>query len=301
MPKFYIYKITFDDGSTYVGSHIEYKENDGYVCSSRYYARHPELKVVSREKMYLDTLEQMNIMETIAIMDDKCYSPKNINGNYGNWLYNFHSKLDCPWNKGLKMGSEFGKNISDKESEPLLCIETMEVLKNTQENGHYSEVSLGKRKTVNGRHYRKMEEEEVRLLMSGDDSLSRKLNAAFLAELYADETFYYCKEYDIAFETLDMIARMLSVNPADLKSHFGECYFGFTIVPISGGACYGNGIKVIRKLSNPKKNVKKIMCVETGEIFDCLSDVLKKYKGHIGSAAKGKRKTACGYHWKYCE
>ena len=84
-PKFYIYKITFSDNSTYIGSHIQYKENDNYICSSRYFKRHPEINIISREiLMYLPTLEQMNIMETICIFDDKCYSPKNVNGNYCN-------------------------------------------------------------------------------------------------------------------------------------------------------------------------------------------------------------------------
>jgi len=29
-PKFYIYKITFSNGATYTGCHIERKENDSY-------------------------------------------------------------------------------------------------------------------------------------------------------------------------------------------------------------------------------------------------------------------------------
>lgn len=46
-------------------------------------------------------------------------------------------------------------------------------------------------------------------------------------------------------------------------------------------------------------NCKKIMCVETGEIFKSVREASKKYKGHITEAACGKRKLAAGYHWKY--
>lgn len=46
-------------------------------------------------------------------------------------------------------------------------------------------------------------------------------------------------------------------------------------------------------------NCKKIMCVETGEIFKSATEANKKYKGHITEAARGKRELAAGYHWKY--
>lgn len=28
--KFYIYRLTFENGATYIGEHLEKKENDGY-------------------------------------------------------------------------------------------------------------------------------------------------------------------------------------------------------------------------------------------------------------------------------
>ena len=53
------------------------------------------------------------------------------------------------------------------------------------------------------------------------------------------------------------------------------------------------------KLSHKGVNSKKIMCVETGEIFNSATEASKKYKGHITEAARGKRELAAGYHWKY--
>lgn len=295
MPKFYIYKITFNDDSTYIGSHIQYKENDGYVCSSRYYQRHPELKIISREILfYLPTLEQMNVMETICIMEDKSYSPKNINGNYGNYAYNFHSKLDCPWNKGLKMSDEFKQKISEKNSEPIVCIETLEVFKNATGINHAIEVCLQKRDNANGLHYRKLTEEEI---ISGE--VNTELNKAFLSEIYADKEFYYCTEYDIAFNTIDMVAGMLGVNPIELKRHFGKKYFGLTVIPVLGNILFSQGIKLIKKIPNERKT-KKVKCVETNEIMD-YSEAIKKYGNHISSCLNGKRKTCGGFHWERIE
>jgi len=49
--------------------------------------------------------------------------------------------------------------------------------------------------------------------------------------------------------------------------------------------------------------------IKTGEIintFDAICDALEYFNklgisGHIGCAASGKRKMACGYKWKYVE
>lgn len=50
------------------------------------------------------------------------------------------------------------------------------------------------------------------------------------------------------------------------------------------------------------KQMKKVQCVETGEIFNCIADAKKAYglKGNgIGKACRGELKTACGLHWCY--
>lgn len=46
---------------------------------------------------------------------------------------------------------------------------------------------------------------------------------------------------------------------------------------------------------------KAIICVETGEVFNSLSEASKKYNisvGNLSMAVSGKRKTAGGFHWK---
>ena len=66
---------------------------------------------------------------------------------------------------------------------------------------------------------------------------------------------------------------------------------------------YGTKIEKARK----KRKGKKILCVETGEIFNTSKDVIDKIfngKGHFGTISKcclGKIKSAYKYHFKYIE
>ena len=296
--KFYIYKIEFETGETYIGSHIERKENDGYICSSLYWKRHPELKLKNREILfYLPTLEQMNIMETICIISDKCNSLKNVNGNYGNWLYNFHSKLDSPWNKNLKMSEDFKNKISDSESEPILCIETMEILKNSQGNGHYSNATKGIRKTINGKHYRKLTYQETEEIRKGNIEEAIKLNKAFLIEIYADTIFYYNIENNIAWDNIELPAKMLSESPSDFTKRLGINYKGLTFIEVDSCFIFNNNIKVIKVLPLEKK-ISKVKCVETGIIYNSVKEAEEKNNTkHISSALNGSRKTAGRLHW----
>lgn len=51
-----------------------------------------------------------------------------------------------------------------------------------------------------------------------------------------------------------------------------------------------------------KANSKKILCVETGEVFDSTRDAERKtgvYNSNISSVCNGRYKTAGDYHWKY--
>lgn len=53
---------------------------------------------------------------------------------------------------------------------------------------------------------------------------------------------------------------------------------------------------------NVPKNKKKIMCVETGIVFDSISEASRQMKIHhsnISTACSGKSKSANGYHFEY--
>ncbi len=72
----------------------------------------------------------------------------------------------------------------------------------------------------------------------------------------------------------------------------------------------------IKKLIEPYRSIspqsKKVLCIETGQIFENAKAANKwlvdekqvsTYHAYsfIKSACKGKRKTAYGYHWKFIE
>lgn len=53
---------------------------------------------------------------------------------------------------------------------------------------------------------------------------------------------------------------------------------------------------------NREKHSKKVVCVETGQIFDSIAEACKKTNANgvgISFCCQGKRNTCCGYHWKY--
>lgn len=65
--------------------------------------------------------------------------------------------------------------------------------------------------------------------------------------------------------------------------------------------------KTVKSLFSPDKiktSNKRVMCVETGEVFDSIKEVNVKYGFHtanICACCKGRVKSANGYHWRYAE
>lgn len=111
MLKYYLYKLTFESGATYIGQHTQRVENDKYITSSSYYKRHPEDKLLKREIfMEFSDKEDMDIFETICIMADKAENTKNVNGNLGGWM----SPKFPGWNKGIPNTEAQKKKKSEK-------------------------------------------------------------------------------------------------------------------------------------------------------------------------------------------
>jgi len=44
---------------------------------------------------------------------------------------------------------------------------------------------------------------------------------------------------------------------------------------------------------------RKVICIETGEIFQSILQASKRYKCNVSQCLRGKSKTAGGYHWIY--
>ena len=107
--RFYIYKLVFRNGCTYIGKHHQKKDFDTYITSSSYYNKHKDL--LEKREIILDVkdIETLDIMETICILGDIAENPLNVNYNYGAWLN--HSKFDRGFS-GAANGM-YGKNHSE--------------------------------------------------------------------------------------------------------------------------------------------------------------------------------------------
>lgn len=49
---------------------------------------------------------------------------------------------------------------------------------------------------------------------------------------------------------------------------------------------------------------RRVLCVETGEVFECIKYACEKYGVHssaVSNVCRGKLKTTGGYHWEYVE
>lgn len=157
MSNFYIYKLRFLNGETYIGSHVQHKAADSYVTSSSFYFEHKD-ELISRE-VVLEVKDRftMNLMETICIMQDKRDNPKNVNGNLGNYFHRFPNdgssrrgkhasdetrkklseshKGKTPWNKGKKlppMPEETRRKISNTTKGKVFSEETRRKISEAQ-------------------------------------------------------------------------------------------------------------------------------------------------------------------------
>lgn len=120
--KFYIYKLTFESGATYIGQHTEKFENDGYITSSSYYLKGKDPLIKRDILLEVKDKETLDIMETLCIRADKCSNPKNVNKNFGNWHYAYcftgqkHSEETKRkiGESHYKAGSDVAKKVGDK-------------------------------------------------------------------------------------------------------------------------------------------------------------------------------------------
>ncbi len=78
------------------------------------------------------------------------------------------------------------------------------------------------------------------------------------------------------------------------KQHISESLKGHTISE-----------ETKKKIKNSQPNKKAVICIETNQIFDTISDAAKwchlSGSSHISAVCKGNRKIAGGFHWKYYE
>lgn len=64
----------------------------------------------------------------------------------------------------------------------------------------------------------------------------------------------------------------------------------------------GSGCPICAKGKSGQASKKKVLNIDTGEVFDSVTEAANKYKcslGSISNVCKGKSKKSCGYHWKF--
>lgn len=84
--------------------------------------------------------------------------------------------------------------------------------------------------------------------------------------------------------------------------------YGYNL-DFGGGSLKSVSDETRRKLSESSSGAnnhaaRKVVCIETGEIFDTIKDAESKYnipKGVIGHCCRGERIWSNGYHWAYYE
>lgn len=91
-PKYYVYKLTFQSGRTYIGYHKQVKEQDYYITSSTYYERHKQDDPLVNREVLIETNDDFkaSFLETWCILSDKAYNKEtNVNYNLGNFFHRF--------------------------------------------------------------------------------------------------------------------------------------------------------------------------------------------------------------------
>lgn len=75
-PKYYVYKLTFQSGRTYIGYHKQIKEQDYYITSSTYYERHKQDDPLVNREILIETDDDFkaSFLETWCILSDKAYN-----------------------------------------------------------------------------------------------------------------------------------------------------------------------------------------------------------------------------------
>lgn len=180
--RYYIYKLTFASGATYIGQHTEKHDQDEYISSSSYLKNHPEDILTHREiLLYVKDKETLDIMETLCIRADKCENPKNVNKNFGNWHYAYcftgqkHSE-ETKRKIGehhYKAGSSVAKNIGDKNRGRKNTKETKELM---SESAKASWTEERKKKASESGNYSHKHSDETKLLLKENSSKRVHIN-----------------------------------------------------------------------------------------------------------------------------
>ena len=150
--RYYIYKLTFQSGATYIGEHFEKNSNDNYITSSKYYKDNIIIDPLIKREILIELKDEetMHIMETICIMQDKRDNPKNVNGNLGAFIFKYSSY------RGRFVTEETRRKCSEASKRRVITEETRQKISKKQKGVKESkETCIACKKRMMGNKHRK--------------------------------------------------------------------------------------------------------------------------------------------------
>lgn len=203
--------------------------------------------------------------------------------------------------------------ITDHSSTAIICLETKETFTsldnaakklNLCNSSPLTSCCRGRVHSIKGLHwayyedYLKMSPKEI------EDRMNLKVGSS---------NAVYCVETGQLFKSLTKAGKALGIS----RDKIAACCKGtcnatpqglhFLYVKDYEGMSKEDLQKVLQKKVTKKKvPVRKVRCVESGEVFDSIA-AAKKAVGmsprdsHISACCRGKRNIAGGYHWEYVD
>ncbi len=287
-PVFYVYKLTFKSGKTYIGSHKQVKEQDNYITSSTYYLRHHnEDPLIKREILIkVENQYQMDFLETWCILSDKAYNKDNVNYNLGNFFHRFSTAYHTEEEKRAAIEKR-KLTMSRKTPEELKAIvekqkQTM-LLKSKEELDEiHKKMGITGKRPKSEETKRKMSESKKNWVSSMTEEQLQNFKQKCAKNMSANISAYFEKMTE---DDLNRLKQKCKIRELKWWKNASE--------DEKRKRCKG-----FYKASEKRK--KKIRCKETGEVFESLQDVKKwlgpKVRGcNISAQANGNSH----YHYAY--
>lgn len=172
---------------------------------------------------------------------------------------------------------------------------------------------IGKDNPFYGKHHTKETKERLSKIKKGNkncvgrilsDETKQKIGEANkLQNAKAVECYNRNGDYIMEYRSISEACKTLNYKSSAAIS---QCCIGKRYTACNFQWKFKNDDKIITKLVIKRKNggkpKKRILCVETNEIYESISEAIKDKKAsEIWRVLKGERKTAGGYHWKYAD
>lgn len=120
----------------------------------------------------------------------------------------------------------------------------------------------------------------------------------YQVQLYKNGCRKYCLIHRLVAKAfVGGYAKGLHVNHID-ENKSNNCYLNLEWVTVAYNNNYGT------RVEQAKQKIKKpVRCIELDMFFDSVKEASEyvglKSSSSISNCCRGKRKTACGYHWEY--